>query len=366
MKYAIDSKGEVISLLPSQNIIRFIPIEIRAKELMQFTVDFKVLLREADIDTRFAKFSYMIQPLYTNDCLVYFTRTELSSSSQTVKLANSLNEHPELKNQPDLYALLKSIVQYKEGTPRWFLISVGLIEFERNFYDCKRINLTYRQPIFLYWFLKELRKKQISQEELNSEKVCEKYCFFENSIDLTNGEMLIQGAFDRDIVGGKESFFDMTIYRLIQKYKKEHYQNRYEKSNLATNNLKLLNNHTSWRKKDIFIAYDTAKKMIKKIYKEAYGICYRNCKISAHLTSKIKLTMYASGTRERPIYIINGHFFTVEQLKNYLLDLKELSSVDWFTQKVEPYIECNKKARVYHKNDVLQWNKKSKLDRKDK
>lgn len=366
MKYTVNSNGDVISLLPSQNTIRFIPIEVRARELVRFTNEFIELLKAINVDTRFAKFSYMIQPFYTNDCLVYFTRTELSSSSQTVKLANSLDKHSELKKQPDLYTLLKSIVQDKQGTPRWFLIAVGIIEFERNFYDCKRINLTYRQPIFLHQFLKELECTQITQEEADKKKPCKKYRFFDNGIDLTNEEMLVSCAIDRDIVNGRESAFDMRMYNLIQKYKEEHYQNRYEKSNLATDNLKVLNTHTSWRKKDIFTAYNIAKKMIKKIYKGAYGICYRNCKISAHLTSDKTLTMYTSGTREKPVYIINGNFLTVEQLKQYLLNLKDLPSVDWFTEKVEPYIEYSKKSKMNYKKDVLQWNKKATHDRKDK
>lgn len=52
MRYAIDSKGTVLPLPPSQNMIRFIPIEVRAKELVRFTSEFAELLNGAGINTQ--------------------------------------------------------------------------------------------------------------------------------------------------------------------------------------------------------------------------------------------------------------------------------------------------------------------------
>jgi len=71
--------------------------------------------------------------------------------------------------------------------------------------------------------------------------------------------------------------------------------------------------------------------------------------------------MYVGGTRDRPLYIIDGNFLTIEQLKDYLMSLQELPVVPWFADKVQPYIEVRKpqKASKAQRN-VLQWNKKQK------
>lgn len=115
------------------------------------------------------------------------------------------------------------------------------------------------------------------------------------------------------------------------------------------------------KKKDVYIAYDTAKKLIKSVYKNAYGICYKDTRITAYLTPERFLTMYVGGTRDRPLYIIDGNFLTIEQLKDYLMSLQELPVVPWFADKVQPYIEVRKpqKASKAQRN-VLQWNKKQK------
>ena len=361
MRYAIDSKGTVLPLPPSQNMIRFIPIEVRAKELVRFTSEFAELLNGAGINTQNAKYCYMIQPLYASERLVYFTRTELSSSSQAVRMANELDKHPELLNQPDMLELLQSIFQDTRGTPRWYLISVGYVELERNLYDCKRINLPYHQPVFFHRFQKVIQKEQITKEELELAVPCEKYRFFSNDINFSDREMLIDIALERDIVGGKESVFDMKVYQAVKQYRQMKFSQKDVFSNTAAKCLKDLNTHTSWKKKDVYIAYDTAKKLIKSVYKNAYGICYKDTRITAYLTPERFLTMYVGGTRDRPLYIIDGNFLTIEQLKDYLMSLQELPVVPWFADKVQPYIEVRKpqKASKAQRN-VLQWNKKQK------
>lgn len=359
MKAAVNSNGEIVTLTSSQKEIRFIPQEIKEKELTAFKEDFVCLLNQKGIDTQGKGFCFMLQPFYTMERMLIFTKTEFSSSSQAVKLANEVEKHPEIAADKERYDFYKSIFpDNTSGRTRWYFLNVGYIAFERNLYDCVKINVFYRTPIPYAGFMRSFNSSLISQEERDKKEVCPKYSFFNNGIDIEDAETLLSQAFLRDISGDMQSKFDFTVCEALEEYKcGSGYLQKDKTSNNANACLMMINNG----RQNIFPVYQKVKNCISKTFKGAYNISYRGNKISAKLADGGDIAIYVSGTEENPKFIVGGKMITgIEHLKKAMLLPTFRDETDWFVSKVKPNIFIEEtKATVRKKpKDVIGWNKK--------
>lgn len=365
MKYAINSKGETVQINDNDAVLRFIPQEVREKEMRKFVNDFSVLMQHLGVDSDHKGYCFMVQPLSTKEQVLFFTKTEFSSSSQAVKLANELNKHPEALGNKEKREFLQSIFRDESSaSPRYYFLNVGSITFERNQYDCKRINVGYRQPIPYAEFKASLDNWLITQDEMDAGENCEKYKLSPNGIDLENSQFLLSIAFDRDIVNGQESKFDKNVFNAIAYYKKaKGYGEKDAQSNLATTCLSVINEPS----RNIYEIYEEVKNCIKKTYQGAYNVRYKGSRISATLENGNKIALYVGGTKENPQFIVGGKvLYSIEELKTLLTTPEIYEEKAWFTSKVKPNITNpsplppKKESRA----DVIHWNKQLKAKTK--
>lgn len=372
MKYAIDSKGQIITLPENQNIIRLIPQEIREKELLAFAKEFTTALSEKGIEENGKGFCFMIQPFYTTERILLLTKTEFSSSSQAVKLANEIDKHPEILANREQTEFLRSILpEDYHGRTRWYLLTVGYIAFERNFYDCKRINANYVLPISYAKFIKDLKSQLVTQDDMDSGNICFRYKLTMNDIDLKNTNSLLFHAFNRDIINGQESHFDTLVLEFLETYKKRNYAMRDVTSNQTAGCLSAINDGD----KHIFPIYQEVKNCIKKTSKGAYNIQYKGNRITACFADgSRKFALYVSGTKENPQFIIGGKTIAgMDALKKAIQDGSVFQEMEWFTEKVKPNIKQTPTKQKYYirKKDEIGWRKRHKVapkirDRRDR
>ncbi len=349
MKYAIDSKGEAIRLENSQSYLRQIDMDIRRAELYEAVGFLRSLLSEAGINSTNKKFCYLFQPSYTGENLYYFARTEFSSSSKAVKLANELEKHPEILADRGQREVLQSIFsEDTTGRIRWYFLTVGCISFERNFYDCKYINAVSIKPVPYTQFMRELKEKERIQPNEDG-KTGRHYTFFNEGFNLEDTTYLLSKAFERDIADGITSDFDITVATVLEQYKKQVGISQREKnSNKITTCISAINQN-----RNIFPVYKEVKNCIKKTFKDAYNVSYKGTRITAQINDKT-LSVYVTGTDSNPQFIIGGKAIRgIERLKEELLSPTLFNEAEWFRDKVKPYISVNnatKKRREHGKN----------------
>lgn len=351
LKYVINSRGQVVELTESQNVLRLIRQETREQELSDFS-------KQLPLSNDCEKFCFLIQPSYTMEQILLITKTELASNSKAVKLSNELEKHPDILANKEQTEFLKSILPYEEnGKRKWFYLTVGSIVFERNLYDCKPIDVNYVQPISYSTFIRKLKEQQ-SEDNENF-----RYSLITNGVNLFDSTSLLPLALERDIVNDtgsldSNSIFDKKIIDFLSGYKKEKYSLRDKNSNKATTCISIINENCN----NIFLIYQQVKKRFRKEFKSEHIFYENNC-ITVALSPKNKILLYASGTKDNPQFIVGGRVIVglnnlVENIKN-----NNFEEMDWFTNNVKPYIKAEKKTKkqiTYSKADVLGWNRKRK------
>lgn len=360
-KCVIDSSGNVITLSQEAKNVRLIPVEVRARELEKFSKDFSSMLAKKSIDTQNKGFCYMIQPYYTTERLLIFAKTEFSSSSQAVKLANEIEKHPEIMASKEKTEFLKSIFpDSSSGRTRWYFLTVGYIVFERNLYDCKRINLRYIPSVPYEQFMRMIKEQLIKQDEDNSKGICYGFKLISNSIAIENPENLLSCSFERDISDGKTSNFDTVVNETVNEYKKlKEYSNKDRLSNKANLCLSIISDNN----RNIFPIYLEVKNCIKKTFKDAFNVQYKGNRITAQIDEGQKLTIYAYGSDDNPQFVIGGNFYSgIKELQEAFQSSEAFTEATWFSAKVKPNIK--EKIRPHHKRrkykDEIDWNKKHK------
>lgn len=366
-KCVIDSSGNVITLPQTANNIRLIPVELREKELNKFVEDFSSLLSVRGIDVNGKKYSFMIQPFYTTERLLIFAKTEFSSSSQAVKLSNEIEKHPEIMANKEKTEFLKSIFpDSSSGRTRWYFLTVGYVVFERNLYDCKRINLGYAPPVPYEKFIKSVKGQLLKPEDDEKNGVCYGFKLIENDVPVWDGKDLLPCSFERDITGGKESKFDILIGEAVAEYKRlKGYGNKDRLSNKANLCLSIINDNN----RNIFPIYLDVKNCIKKTFKDAFNVQYKGNRITAQLGNGQKLTIYVYGADDRPQFVIGGNVYSgVPKLQEALQSSAAFTETEWFTEKVKPNIKeevhkCEKRRKY---KDEIDWNKNKRKKGKKK
>ena len=338
MKYAVNSQGKVVSLQDNQSIIQVIPLRLKEKELYSFTEDFISLLECKGIDTKGKGFCYMIQPFYIMERVVFFAKTEFSSSSQAVKLANEMDKHPEIYIDKERVDFLKSIIpEEKAGKTRWYFLNVCGISFERNLYDCKRINIKYIPPVPYAQFVRNLQDMLVTRNDMEKVEACPRYKYFANGVDIWDTEVILEKAFVRDLDSRLVSKFDQTVIDITDVYRMQHFAGRDVFSNKATLCLMAINEGN----KHIYDIYLEVKNCIKKTFKNAQNISYKGNCITASIENNKLLTIFVSDVENKD-FIIGGETITgIDALKNFIQSPMAFQEASWFAEKVKPYIITN-------------------------
>lgn len=369
VKYVIDSKGQTVALPDNQSVIRLIPQEIKEKELSTFSKEFINTLNNKGLNSNNKEFLFMIQPFYIMERLLFFTKTEFSSSSQAVKLANEIEKHPEILANREQTEFLRSIIPEDcHGRTRWYFLNVGCIDFERNLYDCKRLNAEYVLPIPYSKFIKELEPLLVTQNDIDSENICPRYQLVTNGIDLYDKSKLLSLAFERDITNNQDSHFDTLIFEMLEDYNAKRHALRDITSNQSTKCLLIINENNKYI---YYPVYREVKNIIKKIFKDACcNVQYKkNCISACFLNDNKKLVLYVSGTNEKPQFLLGGRIIVgIKALKEALQNENVFQETQWFVEKVKPNIKEKESGRkpYIRKKDVIDWTKKEGINGKSR
>ena len=325
-KIVINSNGEPVKLTNGQNSIRTVKAEVRLNELQDVVHNLFSYLEMKGIDIQNKEVCYMIQDQFVKERVVFFTKTEVSSSSQFVKTANEIEKHPEILANPEKLYLYQSVVSDTTvNRPCWYYLAVGYIEIERNSYDGKRISIQYRSPIPYMQFIYDLKEQSENKSQYS-------YQLHNTNIILNNVISILPQAFDRD-VSEDNPLLDVLITEVIDLY--VHHKGisaRNKNSNKANTCFMIINNTSS----NIYPIYVVAKTIIKKTLRGSYSIKYnKNC-VTANLKDDTVLSFYIGNNEENPIFLLNGNLIEgYDDFQNALINLSKYVKQDWYIKLVE-------------------------------
>lgn len=358
-RVTINSKGEAVELGVNQSFMRTLKLEMRLQELKEAENEIVKYLSAHGIETENKKFFYMVQPLYSKERILFLAKTQVASSSQIVKISNEIEKHPEILCNEEKTDFYKSVVSDNSvNRPCWYFLSAGCIEFERNLYDCKRINARFFKPVPYVQFLKMLNQALPPENFTGDETPY--FRLFLNGVDITNPQNFLMFAFERDIGEQEKSLFDVTINEAVNEHKRKYrYSDKDKTSNQSAVCLSIINES----KRNIYELYEQIKICIKKTCKNSYGIIYNGNKVTAHLSEDEKITLYISGTVENPQIIIGGKILnSIDAFKEVLNNKGYLEETEWFAKKVKPNIQekAAKKKSKAQSTEKVEWKKRSK------
>lgn len=320
---AVNSKNEVIEV--KDKFVHFLDASIREKEMREFTEYLNNAFREN------ADFAYCCQPLFTNEMVVFFCRTEVSSSSQIVR--NSLEIEKHLDEPQETIDLMQSLFSRKEtGRIRWYYLTVGAFTFERNICDGKPIAVYYAQPVSYAKFIRNYERNLLTEDELRSGELCTGYRQI-SGVRLNDPMTLLSCSFERDMFGGA-SQKDKQMYQFCKEWEQKRTRTGGKDSNRATFCLIQIGE----KRKDCYPNYKEVKNLIKKRFHDSYKIQYHNNVVTAMLNDSTSITLYISGTVNHPLYVIGGKTAgTLEELGILLDDKIYEHEEKWFSD-MKPYI----------------------------
>ncbi len=360
VSYAADSSGNIIAVHNDIKPLKNINLKLRLSEMQSLLNEIILLFGNKGINISEKTFDFMIQPLYTEDCLLFFTRTMLSSSSDEVKLSNSLKNKPDFVfRSSDEEDRLKSIFSTEEnGKTVWWLLSAERVIVERNLYDGKPIGIKAGAPIPYHWFTKNINKIAVGQSDIEKTFFCNKYRFFGNS---ERNYFNVSEIMKTSIVRSFD--FDNKVEHIIGQIKET---NNLSDKDVFSNRKNLCLWLINDRKTDnIFEDYSEIKLYLKKNYPMTVGIHYKDNAIIFGMDIYGKQTVYVCSSfdnSDRHLYIIGGHiFFNIDELKNAIAKTDCFTQKKWYAEKVIPYIIKEAKTEKVNKSkDEIGWYKRRK------
>lgn len=357
ISYAADSRGNTVAVHSNLNLSNNLSVKTRLFETQTFLNEIIPFFCTVKINVSNKMFDFMIQPLYAEDCLLFFTKTMLASDSEEVKLSNSLKNKPDFvfKNR-DEENRLKSIFGTEEKGKRvWWLLSAEKLVVKRNLYDGKRIDLIHSVPVPYYCFAKELERMVIRQTDMENSVFCNKYRLFGSS---ERNYFNVPEILDTAII--RSGDFDGRIEYIIKKYKdmtgisdRDIFSNR---KNLC---LWLINN----RKADnVFENFTEIKLFLRQNLTKGMSVYYKNNAIILNDGANRKIIYVCRSFNDsvRHWYVVGGHiYYSVAELEKAIISSDCFIKNQWYVEGVMPYIQKENKAKSRTgKKDEIGWNKR--------
>lgn len=300
-------------------------------------------------------FYFMIQPFYTDDTVLYFTKTPLSSASDEVKLSNALKYKPDFVFQNREHEdLLKSIFSAEiNGRTTWWYLTAEMLAFERSLYDGQYINIRRSKAIPYNKFMRILPEITASSTDMQKNSFCSKYKMY-FSRDMNDTANLLRTAVIRD------ENYDKRTLDIIRSLKKVY--NLHERD--ATSNAK---NLCLWhindsKPYDIFPEYNEIRSYLKDSPLDAVGICYSGNAVKYRLEPYERQTIYVCRSlenRDSRVFITNGNIYrNIDELKRAIETSECFDVKDWYLNDVVPFIRKPVPERTDRHKDVIGWYRK--------
>ncbi len=350
MKNVVDSNGIVWDTKSLKNPFKIKKYEKRIEEFHEIKDCLLNLFAEKNIPVSEKSFYFMVQPMYKEERILFFTKIPLLKESDFVQQCQEARKNPEYQFQNEKQAdQLKSILVSEQN--QYWLVNVEMLILERNLYDCEYISIRQSPPIPLYHFMKQIPTMIAESPEMITLPNDFRYCFYPEIPTRMNESALLENAIVRDAISSRDNSAELDkrlfyiIYEMTQKLEivKETEEGRTEGkdafSNLETLYLHYINECSLQLSQDTFYEiYQNIKSTIKQVYPNSFGISYHK---------KPSFVAFTEGQRKATIYIINetlflngGKLYTdMESLKQALQKESCFEEPPWFREKVIPYIE---------------------------
>ena len=337
--YIVNSAGEVIKDYESQ-AINFLSPENRLDEINSVAEEILPIFHDFGINADVTSFDYMFQPLFTEDRLLFFTKTELDASARIVREAYMVSQNPDAYSGNSQKDLLKSIFSIQEkNRTLWYLVYAESIVLERNLYDTQYINLRVTHPVPYHRFMNDLKGMSITDSELKKGGLCDKYIQVSPyERDCSNIEEIIQTAVLRNKMPQREpTQFETALYQAAKAYA--------ESTGITlrdnNSNRKMLCLHQINDNKDdsnaIFKIYNELKQYLKHTFPEAYGICYKKNAMYFRIPGKEHGTIFISNAKEEQFIVGGKTVRGMEELKKMIADDTCYHKKEWF-EDIQSYI----------------------------
>lgn len=335
--FAVDSEGIVRDTSKALNIFRVRNVNKRTEELNNFIAGFISSLIEQGVHLEPEGIYPKIQPMYTEDRLVFFSRIPLEASSQLVKQAHALRTNrPVNTDDPRLLRQMKSVycTQEREKTKWWLLLAEEVL-FERNIFDCEWEKMVLLKTVTYSVFMEQNQTpyKEIKQGTMNYG-----YCFV-NDADISDTDYILKHALIRN---GTDPQLDEKIRKALAKqYNEMGFANKQRYANQATYCLLAINDF-KLTSHSIYTVYNEVKDVIKELCPAARNIHYSGNVISFEYNNNKQSIFVCNSIYNNPndqTFIINGNIINgVHELRRINFD-KVMQECRWYNDKVIPYIK---------------------------
>lgn len=391
-KIAIDSKGELHNIESEPNICDLVSMKQRISTLYQLAGKLVPVLKKCGFDINDDKFKetfdYLLQPFGVHECIVYFVKTPMSSTSDDVKLAHLLKNDPEkarlvrsdisngLKTQLSDDTLL-SIISTKENgeNTKWWLLNAVIIEVERNKFDGKIISINPEKLIPYHKFHEIFNGKIIEVKNKSNEEGTEKAKeeneetgqIKKKTVIKREGNLnkfYVYSPSERDLLDEKAVIDSSIMYQYgtdevrfekIREYlNKVLYPMQCKLDKYSNTRSGCLNYIMSNPLKSMFPVYNKIKTELLKI-KEVSTVYYKNSRIFFTLGSYGKQCIYVCNEKdeeqykigryvpnENSLFILNGHSYdSIEKLICAVTDYENSKCFE-----AEPWFKKNESTDI--------------------
>lgn len=212
--FAVDSEGVVVNTSKALNIFRVRNKNRRYEELNTFIDGFLFFLNNQNINLTKEGIYSKIQPMYTEDRIVFFSKIPLEASSSLVKQSHALQTNRLVGEvEPKLKRQLESVcfTQEREKTKWWLLLAEEVL-FERNIFDCEWEKMSVLKTVTYSAFLKNNRNL-IKDKDAFKGTMNYGYCFADD-FDITDTENILKNAIVRN---GVDPHLDECIRKALIK-----------------------------------------------------------------------------------------------------------------------------------------------------
>lgn len=338
--YTVNSNGEISKVSDSRpiNIKKY---DTRRKELEEIWEKIMLNLEEKYPDISRNSAFYMIQPYYTTDRILLFTKLQMSSDSKIVKNFNNPEYKFKNEQEEDFYKSI-AVEELPNGQKKWWYIEVISLVFERNLNDCEFILAGSTIPIAYNSVFKNFDLVELADVDYRKVVALDKRYILrdgdEKRVDLQNINAFVNLA----ITCYTNSEIEEDIYRLVRQYAEE--TGTSKKDNLSNDKqLALLVAMGKIDSKLFYSIYESVKQILNNLYPEINGeVKYKGNSIYFTLNGENQ-TIYVSsslnGTSDVS-FVLNGNI--INDTKNFLQALRQddlFEKQDWFENTIVPVIE---------------------------
>ena len=348
-KYAVVSDGSVLESHEVNSPVYFVPLPEKQQTLQNLSERVAETFREHRILAENNVFDFLIQPFYTEERLLFFTKEKLEASDIRVRQSANLKRNPSYHyNNKGLELQLRSIYPCKEGNKtNYYLLNIESFVMERNFTDGEYIRIKADVPIPYFGFYQNLEKSLLGKDEaqkiINMNGISPKYILESPSGRVyTDPENLLQKAILRDKpypTALMDKAIDAAQDMLMLQYGMQH---RDPNSNHKMFCLHQIVDCKRDEKKE-FEIYNKFKKFLKTELPGTVGICYKKNAIYFRVNNERKVIFIVNAEKEH--FNIGGYSVKgFEAMQDMFRKGTAFKETEWF-EDIKPYVIEKEKVK---------------------